>query len=125
MDDIYQQNILDHYKHPHHKGALLVCDIKEEGANPSCGDELTLFLKFDNDGRIVDVGYEGNGCAISQAAMSMLSDKITEKTMEEAAAISDKDMFELLGIAIGSGREKCALLGVHTLQRALKQDSLS
>jgi len=124
MEDLYQQNILDHYKHPHHKGVLPVCAIKQQGTNPSCGDELDLCLKFEGD-RIIDVGHEGTGCAISQAAMSMLSDKIIGMTKDEAAAISDKDIYELLGIQIGSDREKCALLGMRTLHTALKHVNLT
>jgi nitrogen fixation NifU-like protein len=124
MDDLYQQNILDHYKHPHHKGVLPVCDVTQQGTNPSCGDELEFCLKFDGE-RIVDVGHEGTGCAISQAATSMLSDKIIGMTKDEAAAISDKDIYELLGIQIGNDREKCALLGMRTLHTALKNTKVN
>lgn len=118
MDDIYQENILDHYKHPHRKGALLEYDAKEEGTNPSCGDELTLYVKY-ADEKISDLGFTGEGCAISQAAMSMLGERLIGMTREDAGKLSGQDMYDMLGVAVGPQREKCALLPLRTLQRAL------
>lgn len=124
MDDIYKQNVLDHYKHPHHKGELSEFNLWEEGANPSCGDELTLYL-WVADGRIENVGWTGDGCALSQAATSMLSDRIIGMSLDEATKLQEQDINEMLGIMVGPEREKCAYLSLRTLRRALQKGTLS
>lgn len=123
MDDLYQQNILEHFKHPHHRGALSAYDMKEEGSNPSCGDELTLYIALEND-VVRDVGFEGEGCAISTASMSLLSDHMIGKRKGDLLRMTDLDIYQLLGIPIGPQREKCALLSLWTLQKALQKGSV-
>jgi len=123
MDDIYQQNILEHYKHPHNKTVPEHFDVKQEGSNPSCGDELTLYLSFD-DGKVSSVGFLGDGCAVSQSATSMLTDRVKGMTKEEIAKLSPEDVYDLLGIVVGPAREKCALLSLNTLHRAVKEDKV-
>lgn len=120
MDDIYKQNILDHYKHPHHKGELPEFNLWEEGANPSCGDELTLYFRVEGE-RIADIGWTGDGCAISQAATSMLSEKLVGMTLGEAGKLEEGDITAMLGTPVGPEREKCAFLSLRTLLRALRK----
>jgi len=90
--------------------------------NPSCGDELTVGLKIENS-VIADVAWEGTGCAISQAGMSMLAEELTGKTTEEIHAMKKDDMYALLGVPIGPRRFKCALLGLHTLKNAIRKSA--
>jgi len=82
MDDLYREQILEHYKNPHHFGEITDADITQEGDNPLCGDVITLYLKLD-DGRVGDVRFRGRGCAISQASASMLTDMIVGKPVRE------------------------------------------
>lgn len=116
--DIYADNILDHYKHPHHHGELTDASVTHTEHNPSCGDMITLTLRMDGE-RIADIGWSGDGCAISQAGMSILSDTLTDKSIVELSHLDAAKMQEMLGIPVGTRRIKCALLGLHTLQNAL------
>ncbi len=126
--DIYADNILDHYKHPHHHGELADASITHAEHNPSCGDMITLHLRISDNpsatlragsNRITDIAWTGDGCAISQAGMSLLSDELIGKTVDEAAGIDADQMKTLLGVPVGTRRLKCALLGLHTLKNAL------
>src|SRR3989338_9466621 len=114
MDPLYQEHILEHYKHPHNKGLMDGYDVKKKGENISCGDDLILYLKWKND-VLEDVSFEGFGCAISQSGASMLTDKVKGMTKGEISALTNKDMYELYGIQISAQREKCALLALSTL----------
>jgi nitrogen fixation protein NifU and related proteins len=122
MDDLYRDNILDHYKSPRNHGAIEGADVSAEGMNPLCGDQLTIDLKID-DGRIEQIRFHGKGCSISQAATSMLTELVEGKTVEEAAAISREDVEAELGIPLSPVRLKCALLGLGTLRVALNRHS--
>lgn len=119
-EELYKQNILDHYKHPHGKGVLADFDIKERGRNPSCGDDLTLYIKFDTNHAVKDAAFEGEGCAISTAAASLLIDAIKGKTVKELALISPGDVYNMLGIPISPGRVNCALLAYKALSDSIK-----
>jgi len=121
-EEIYKENILDHNRNPHNKKALEDFDLKGEGKNVSCGDSIVLFIKFDEDGKIKDVGFEGDGCAISQAATSMLTDKIKGKTQDEIKLLSPGDIYDMLGIKISPGRTKCALLPYEALNESFKKE---
>lgn len=116
--DLYAENILDHFQNPRHKGALTHATISTDDANPSCGDKLSLQLNVE-DSRIKEIGFDGSGCAISQAAMSMLSEEILGKSLEEAEKFSKDKVYELLGVPISPARVKCALLGYTLLKKAL------
>jgi nitrogen fixation NifU-like protein len=118
MDDLYRDYILEHYRHPHNFGALEHANASHEGANPLCGDRITLQLRL-ADGKIAGVGFTGRGCAISQASASLLTDEIKGKPVIDAAALTPNDVLELLGIEISPARLKCALLSFDTLQQAL------
>ena len=118
MDSLYQEHILEHYKHPHNRRRMEDFDVKHKGVNVSCGDDLTLYLKLAGDA-LTDISFEGFGCAISQSGASMLTDKIKGMTKEEMLALASADMYALYGTTISPQREKCALLAFHTLHEAL------
>ncbi len=117
--DIYTETILDHYQHPHHGGSLTSPSVSVTEHNPLCGDVIKLDLKIKNN-ILEDVGFTGNGCAISQASMSLLSDAIESKKISAIKKLKPKDIYTMLGIAISPGRTKCALLGLNALQKSLQ-----
>ena len=115
FDDLYRQNILDHYQNPRNFGTLEHPDISAEDSNPLCGDEIRIDLRV-KDGVIEDVRFSGKGCSISRAAASMLTEEIRGKTLEEVKRIGRDDVLEMLGIELGPVRLKCALLALKTLK---------
>lgn len=115
FDDLYRQNILDHYQNPRNFGTLEHPDISAEDSNPLCGDEIRIDLKV-RGGKIEDVRFTGKGCSISRAAASMLTEEIRGKTLEEVKRIGRDDVLEMLGIELGPVRLKCALLALKTLK---------
>ena len=120
MDDLYRENILDHYKNPRRRGTIEDADARGEGMNPLCGDEITITLLYDEQGdTISDVRFEGRGCAISQAATSMLVEKIAGRKATDVAAMPKEEVLDELGIPLGPVRLKCALLGLSTLKVAI------
>jgi len=120
MDDFYRENILDHYRNPRNAGHVDKPAATAEGVNPLCGDELAIELEVD-DGVVTDVRYNGRGCAISQAAASMLSETIKGRPVSELSAIGREDVLEELGIPLSPIRLKCAMLSVGVLKVALNQ----
>lgn len=119
MDDLYRDEILEHYRNPHNFGTLTTPDATFEGSNPLCGDRVTLSLRFGDDHTVQEVAFTGRGCAISQASASMLTDEIKGKPLAEVGAITNQDVLDTLGIEISPARLKCALLSVDTLRKAL------
>jgi nitrogen fixation NifU-like protein len=120
FDQMYREVILDHYKNPHGHGLLEGADAQAEGQNPLCGDEVTMSLRFGADGETIEqVGFEGRGCAISQAATSMLTDLVVGRKVAEVAALPKEELLEEIGIPLGPARLKCALLGLGVLKVAL------
>lgn len=115
FDDLFRQNILDHYQNPRNFGTLERPDISAEDSNPLCGDEIRMDLRV-KDGVIEDVRFSGKGCSISRAAASMLTEEIRGKTLEEVKRIGKDDVLEMLGIELGPVRLKCALLALKTLK---------
>jgi len=119
MDDLYRDEILEHYRRPHNFGTLEDPDASVEGSNPLCGDRITLMLAVGEDGRIADVAFTGRGCAISQASASMLTDEIRGRSVAEVEALTNQVVLDLLGIEISPARLKCALLSIDTLKKAV------
>src|SRR3989338_160252 len=116
-DDMYQENILDHYKHPRHKRALTSCTFQHHEVNPVCGDMLTFYVDVAN-GVIKDISFSGHGCAISQASASLLAEYLYEKTVLVLEKLKPEVLYELLGITISPGRVKCAMLSFVTVTKA-------
>ena len=122
MDDLYRDYILEHYRRPHNFGQLDGATASQEGANPLCGDRITMQLRV-RGGVIDGVAFTGRGCAISQASASLLTDEVKGKDVEKANAMTPGDVLELLGIEISPARMKCALLSLETMHGALGPDS--
>ena len=120
MDDLYRDEILEHYRNPHNFGILESPTTAKEGANPLCGDRITLMLGIDEEGRVEDVAFTGRGCAISQASASMLTDEIKGKTLDEISHMGRQNVLDNLGIEISPARMKCAMLSLETLREATK-----
>jgi nitrogen fixation NifU-like protein len=118
MDELYRDQILDHYKRPRNFGRLDSFDLDFEDSNPFCGDEQHVFLKLDDEGRVSEVSFEGQGCAISTAATSLLFEELEGKTREEILKLPKDFVLDLLGIDISATRMKCALLGLKVLKGA-------
>ena len=115
FDDLFRENILEHYKHPRNHGTLDHPDITYEDANPLCGDRIRMDLNV-KDGRIDAVRFSGVGCSISQAAASMLCEAVQGRTLDEVKKLSRDDVLEMLGIELGPVRLKCGMLALKTLK---------
>jgi nitrogen fixation NifU-like protein len=118
-EELYKENILDHYKNPRNKGKLENCHCHKE-SNPLCGDEIILYLVIE-EGKIKEVKFEGYGCAISQASVSMLTEKLKGMLVEKAKTLTHDDIVKMLSIPISPVRMKCALLSLKTLHKGLEK----
>ena len=118
MFDMYTEVILDYYRYPRNYGRLEGANAQARDLNPLCGDEIEIYAKIDDD-KIVDIKFSGKGCAISQAAASMLTEFLKGKTVEQARNISKENILEMLGIEISHVRLKCALLGLKVAKTAV------
>jgi nitrogen fixation protein NifU and related proteins len=123
MDDLYRDYILEHYRRPHNFGVLDRATASHEGANPLCGDRITVQVRV-HDGKIDGIGFTGRGCAISQASASLLTDEVKGKSVDDATRLGSADVLDLLGIDISPARLKCALLSLETLQLALQESAV-
>ena len=118
MDDLYRDYILEHYRKPHNFGVIEEPSATYEGANPLCGDRITMQLGV-KDGVVEEIGFTGRGSAISQASASLLTDEVKGKPVEAVAGIEATDVLDLLGIDISPARLKCAMLSFESLQHLL------
>ena len=116
--DIYRENILDHYKHPRNFGHLGNPDVVMEEGNVTCGDRIVIEVTFNND-KINEIAFNGEGCAISQASASMLTEKVKEMRHEAIMKLTFEDIIEMLGTTLTPSRVKCATLPLEVLQKAI------
>jgi nitrogen fixation protein NifU and related proteins len=119
--EIYKENIIDHYKHPHNKKKLEDCSIEHKELNPLCGDEITIYLDI-KENKVEKIGWTGNGCAISQASISLLTDELKNKTIKEIKQLTEQDILDLLGIPISFVRKKCALLSLKVVLKGIENE---
>ena len=115
MEDLYRDQIIDHYQNPRNHGTLEHPDISYEEDNPVCGDHIRIDLRLDN-GIVADARFAGHGCSISQASASMLTEDIIGKSLAEVRQIGKERVLEMLGIPLGPVRMKCALLALKVLK---------
>lgn len=115
---MYIDRLLDHYEHPRHRGKLQDATLTLEGGFPECGDSVTIYLKIDERDWIVDASFEGEGCAISQAAASILTEQIIGKTLAEIQVINYEAFIEDLGREVVINRLRCATLALNTVKTA-------
>jgi nitrogen fixation NifU-like protein len=113
--------ILDHYESPRHYGPLADASVVQKGGNPGCGDVVTFYLKVDDDGCINGISFEGEGCTISQAACSIVTEMFTGKRLADVETTSSDAILDILGREIAGTRLKCATLGLNTTKEAVRQ----
>ena len=117
-EEIYRENILEHYKNPHNYGTLDSCSFTFSQNNPVCGDHIDIFVALEQ-GKVKEVKFSGQGCAISMASASLLTDKIKGMSIHELKQLMKENIVEMIGIPLGVVRMKCALLSLNVLQKGL------
>lgn len=118
--NIYAQNIMDHYKNPRNKGVISNPDTSHHELNRSCGDDITVSIKLNGD-VISDIKFTGSGCAISQAGISILSEKLLGKNKQEILKYDFEYLKKIFGVPISERRSKCALIGLLAIQNAISK----
>ncbi|MFB6130017.1 MAG: Fe-S cluster assembly sulfur transfer protein SufU [Salinigranum sp.] len=119
--DMYRQQILDHYRNPRNRGEIEDATFSHVGENPSCGDTIRMDVKLEDDGETIErVTFTGDGCAISQASASMLTQRLPGTTLSELEAMDREDVTEMLGVDISPMRIKCAVLAEKVAQDGAK-----
>ena len=118
--DIYSQELLHFYKHQPHNKTLKRSDLEGRDGNLSCGDEISLEIKLDAEGKVEDIGYQSDGCIISTAAISMLTENMIGKNIKDILNLSTDDYLNSLGVDLTLSRQKCVLVGYNALKNAAK-----
>lgn len=121
---LYRELIIELYKNPLNKRAIKTADATASGSNPLCGDRVRIYLKIGKKGRIKDASFDGQGCAVSIAAASLLTENAKGKSIEEIEKWNSKNVFEWLGAELSSTRLKCGLLSLETMQIAIQSLSI-
>ena len=116
MDDLYREQIIDRYKNPHFRGSLDPHDISFEDDNPLCGDRIRIDLRLDENNRVSEAAFSGNGCAISQASADLLVESVQGMSLEDVKKLTKEHILDMLGIELGPVRLKCALLSLKVLK---------
>lgn len=130
MDDLYREQIIDHYKNPRMKGTLEPNDFSYQDDNPLCGDQIRIDLRVDENDVITEAAFDGHGCAISQASADLLTEFIIGRSLEDVKGLGKDELLDMLGIELGPVRLKCALLSLKVLKAgvygldALEEDLL-
>lgn len=120
VEDLYQEVLLEEAEHPQNKGTLPNAQVVLPLRNASCGDIVTVYLSVNSDGKVFEIAWEGDGCVISQAAMSVVSEAVKGKNSAEVSALGLPDVLDLLHFdTISPGRIKCSMLGLTALQKAV------
>ena len=114
----YIENILDHHDHPRNRRPLQPADIEASGGNPGCGDIVVMYANLGSDGRIAEVGFQGEGCTISQAAASMLTEELIGRTLDEVRGMSYEDVIDAMGKEVVATRTRCATLALTIMKNA-------
>lgn len=117
-DSIYREVILDHYQNPRHRGTLDPHDYSYEDSNPLCGDEVRIDVRVKN-GAVDEIAFSGQGCAISQASASILTELVEGKSLDEVKALGKDELLEEIGIELSPARLKCALLSLKVLKAGI------
>ncbi|PIS40788.1 MAG: hypothetical protein COT26_01550 [Candidatus Kerfeldbacteria bacterium CG08_land_8_20_14_0_20_43_14] len=120
MSEIYREIIIDHYKNPRNFGKLKNPDYHSHEDNLVCGDKVEFFVQLDKAGKVKEVRWQGEGCALSQASASLLSEMLVGKNLQELNRIGNKDIFKIVGENLNPSRQKCATLSIEALQKMLK-----
>lgn len=122
MEDLYRDNLLDHYENPRHHGGLENATISHEESNPLCGDRIRVDIKLSADGTLIeDVSFSGDGCIISQASASLLMEEVAGKPITDIQKLERQDMLDMVGVQLTAARVKCAMLGLKVLKTGLYQ----
>ncbi len=116
----YIENILDHHDNPRNRRRLEPSDIEASGGNPGCGDIVVMYARLDEDGRIAEAGFQGEGCTISQAAASILTEELIGRTLDEVQEMSYQDVIDEMGKDVVSSRTRCATLALTIMKNAAK-----
>lgn len=119
MSSLYHAELLEHYKASPYRKTIATPTLKHGELNPSCGDKLEIMLLIENS-HITDLAFQGSGCVISQAAMSMICENIAGKTVEAILSLNPDWVLELINIELGPVRMKCAMLGLQVIQHGLE-----
>lgn len=119
VDSIYRENILEHSKHPQNKGHLDPYDFSFEDTNPLCGDEIHIEVRVNDNGVVTEIAFDGQGCAISQASASMLTEIVQGMSVDEVKSMPKEELLEEVGIDLSPARQKCALLSLNVLKASL------